>query len=57
MEPKTGDVHVSDGGRSVQTHQNISQLFGVLAHDTARVVVFLKAFEAFVAERPDHTAA
>jgi hypothetical protein len=30
---------------------------GVLAHNAAMVVVFVKAFEAFVADRPDHILA
>jgi hypothetical protein len=57
MEPKTGQVHIRDGSRSVQSHENIAQFFGVFAHDPAVVVIFIKALEAFVADRPNHTLA
>jgi hypothetical protein len=54
MEPETRQVHICYGGRSFQTHENIPQTFGVLVQDAAMVVVFVKAFEAFVADRPNH---
>lgn len=56
MEPETGKVHIRDDSRSVEPHQNIAQFLGVLARDTALVVIFIKAFEALVADRPDHAS-
>ena len=57
MEPKTGQVHIRDGSRCVESHENIAQFFGVFAHDPAVVVIFIKALEAFVADRRNQTLA
>ena len=38
-------------------NENIAEPVGVLAHNATMVVVFVKAFEAFVADRPDHILA
>src|SRR6266513_88193 len=40
-----------------ETNENIAEPVGVLAHHAAMVVVFVKAFEAFVADRPNHILA
>ena len=50
-------IHVGDGSRRIQTNENIAEPVGVLARNAAMVVVFVKAFEAFVADRPDHILA
>ena len=39
------------------TNENIAEPVGVLAHNAAMVVLFVKAFEALVADRPDHILA
>jgi hypothetical protein len=50
MEAESGQVHIRDGIRSVQAHKNVAQFFGVLIYNTAMVVLFIKAFEALVAD-------
>src|SRR5580658_1870377 len=57
MQPESGQIHISDVGRSVETNKNVAESFGVLAHDAAMIVVIVKALEAFVADRPDHNSA
>lgn len=44
MESETRQVHVRNGRRSVQTNWNIAESFGMLAHDAAMIVAFVKAF-------------
>ena len=50
MEAESGQVHIRDGIRSVQPHKNVAQSFSVLIQNTAMVILFIKAFEALVAD-------
>jgi len=57
MQPKSGQIHISHGSRSVQTKKNVAEPIRMLAHDAAMIVLFVKAFQALVADRPDHVRA
>src|SRR5216684_3384788 len=55
MQPETRQVHICDGLRRVEPGENIAQLHHMLGQHAARVVVFVKAFQSLVADRPDHS--
>jgi hypothetical protein len=48
MQTKTGQVHIRGRGGSIEPRKN--------GDHAARVVVLMKAFQSFVANRPDHNA-
>jgi hypothetical protein len=50
---KTRQIHIHDVLRSVEPRQDIAQLTFVFGFDGARVVVFVKARQPLMANRPD----
>ena len=57
MQPKSGQIHIGDDAGSVEPRENIAELKNMFGNNAARVVVLLKAFQPFVAYRPDHSEA
>ena len=49
MQPETGHIHIGHGAGCVELRENIAQFDGVFGYHAARVVVFMKAFQSFVA--------
>jgi hypothetical protein len=50
MQPESGQVHVRNIARSIETRENVTKLFRVFADHAARVGIFVEAFEAFYGE-------
>jgi hypothetical protein len=48
MQPQTGYIHVSYDACRVKPRENITQFVKVFSNHSARVVVFVKAFQPFV---------
>ena len=57
MQPEPRQIQIRNIARGIQAGENVAQLFCVFANHSARVVGFIKAFQSFVADRPDHTQA
>jgi len=57
MQPEPRQIQIRNIARGIQAGENVAQLFCVFANHSARVVRFIKAFQSFVANRPDHTQA
>jgi len=55
MQPEAGQIHISCSVGCVEAHENITQLNDVFSWHSARVGVFVKAFQSSVADRPDHS--
>ena len=56
MQPETRHVDIRNRTGSIQPCENVTQFHHVFAHHAARVIVFVKAFQPLVAERPDHSS-
>jgi len=51
MQPETWHIHIGRCAGRVETRENITQLNDVFSGHAARVVVFVKALQPFVADR------
>jgi hypothetical protein len=54
MQPETGHIHVGHCEGRIEPRENIAQLNNVFSDHAARAVVFVKAFQSLVADRPYH---
>jgi hypothetical protein len=54
MQPEPRQVQIGNIARGIKAGENVAQFFGVFAKHSARVIGFIKAFQSFVADRPDH---
>jgi hypothetical protein len=52
MQPETGQVHIGDTAGSIEPRENVTQPFLAFAHYAAWVIVFMKAFQTLMADRP-----
>jgi hypothetical protein len=55
MQPETGHIHIGHDAGGVEPCQNIAELSGVFGKDAPRVVILIEAFQALVADRPNHS--
>jgi hypothetical protein len=53
MQPEPRQVHIRSRTGSIETRENVTQFFRVLADHASRVVVFVETFQSFVADRAD----
>ena len=54
VQPEPRHVQIRNRTGSIQTREDVKQLLVVLPHHATRVVVFVKAFQPLMADRPDH---
>jgi hypothetical protein len=54
VQPEAGHIHVGHVAGRVQPYENIAELIDVFRVNAARVVVFVEAFQPFMAYRRDH---
>jgi hypothetical protein len=54
MQAKTRKVHVIRSAGGIETRQDVSELSDLLRRQPTRIVVFMKAAQPFVPDRPDH---
>lgn len=54
MKPLARHVHITDNGGGVKPCESVAKLDCVFVDHAARIVVLIKAFQSFVADRPDH---
>ena len=55
MQLKTWQVHVRNRASRIETRKDVTQLPCVFGEDPARIVLFVKAFQPLVPNRPDHS--
>ena len=55
MQPDTRHIHIGQDTGCVEPRENIAELDDVFRENAARVVVFIEAFSAPCAYRPDHS--
>ena len=54
VQPETRQVHVLNCASRIETGKDVTQFHGVFGADPARIVLFVKAFQPPVPNRPDH---
>jgi len=56
MQPEAWHIHVGHRAGCIESRENVSQFNNVFSNDAARVVVFVKALQPFVADRANQSA-
>jgi len=54
VQPETRQVHVSKRTCRIETREYVTQLHRVFGDDAPWIIVFVKALQPFVSNRPDH---
>lgn len=55
VKAEAGQIHIRGSCGGIEPRENVTQLLHVLADHAARVVVFIKTPEAFVADRANQS--